>query len=112
MKSDEMRSLARYLLKAAFQRYVYETSPDDYAQERVVVAEGALAHFQLRWAEVLAAEGNLADPAFREEVLNLLRDVLPEARAAIEELFEDVGFNCRTGIEAFEASFQPEAYLP
>ena len=112
MKSDEMRSLARYLLKAAFRRYVYDTSPDTRAQGMVVVAEGVLAEIQLQWAKTLATKGNLADPAFREEVLNLLRNVLPEARASIEESFEDVGFDGRTGIEAFVAAFQPEAYLP
>lgn len=112
MKSDEMRSLARWLLKAAFRRYVCETSPDHHAQGMVVVAEGLFADLQLQWAKALTAEGNLADPVFREEVLSLLRDTLPDARLAIEESFEGVGFDSRTGIEEFVASFQPEAYLP
>ena len=112
MESDQMRPLARRLLKCAIRRHVYETTSDDHAQGLLTVAQGLYADLQPEWANAIKAGGALSDPVYKGSVITMLQEALPEARAEVEASFTKIGFEGTREVEAFMASFQPEAYLP
>ena len=112
MESDQMRPLARRLLKCSIQRHVYRATSDEHAQRAELVANGLYADIYATWVEEVTKGGKLTDPVYRESVLALLRETLPEARSHVEEMFAYINLDGKVEIESFVEAFHPEAYLP
>ena len=112
MKSDQIESLARRVLKFALLRHVYGGHPDPYVQGMTRVASGGYSDVFEEWRKAVAEEGVLTDPTYRDRVLAALRAGLLEARLAIEEMLANVRIDDGGAVASFVEGFQPETYLP